>query len=639
MASTDVHEHVRRGGGTGSPFDWVSAISAIVAAIVGLVTLLTVYVAAMQILSRRQLYRLGVSTKSLGPWKPKVVTPSLLRLQTQISTPTVSLPRLVKKEWKPRITFPVGFTTKSTKADSDPEVLAEASWVNFLQALGLTPESTEFYEMQSESDLVNGIVPMRWKGRDLVGICSMLGFQSHEDKPSAKTPMPLPMLWSGPLGWLQFRASSDGCIVEYRRRAAFRNQLPQERHDYYCKFEPRPLCLKSRLSQSINGLYLPNGRLLYIGGSDPVAEKLRNRRDNTQRSVDEICEEVMSSDLTDEQMRRVFWGKKKDRPEAVRQGAIERGPSQLPQSEFLPEFLRELSELSSAITHKSEKSKNFQVLRRHPGLLSIIVEGELASIRGLDLNLCEELNRAYTDPEEVDIKSKYTLGRFRMDADLLELLKKAVLLLKPDGFYFTPTKHLCSDVNEIWQHVTDHSDKLDHIFPSAQLENSQIGERWGAGEDGIQLYHAITLCNKLQYIKMESRVMFTIEDMVIIAKASDSLRGIVKEPGTDIIWAMIMSPKLFSYLVERFGKMDVLDVLKTTVKCEKAILDCTSLNATPQDPDSVFPVPLMGDQQFSGTQVLAAFLDVFLTYFWIDKSWISDVAAYDATVPQSVTMC
>lgn len=637
MASMDVHEHLRRAGNSGSASDWISATSSIVASIVGLVTLLTVYVAAMQLLSRRQLYRLGVSTKSLGPWKSRVVTPSLLRMQTQISTPTVSLRKLVKNDWQPKITFPVGFNNKSTKADSDPEILAEASWVNFLQALGLTPECTEFYQMQSESELVNGIVPMRWKGRDLVGICSMLGFQSHEAKPSAKTPMPLPMLWSGPLGWLQFRASSEGCVVEYRRRAAFQNQLSVERHNYYIDLKPRPLCLKSRLWQSINGLYLPDDRLLYIGGSDPVAEKLRNRRENTQRSVDEICEEVMASDMTNEQLMRVVWGKKADRPKDVSPGAIEKGPSQLPQSEFLPEYLRELS---SARTRKSEQSKNVQVLRPCRGLLSIIVEGELVGIRGLDLSRCHELNRAYTDPEEVNQEFKHTLGRFRMDSDLLDLLKKAVLLLQPDGFYFTPTKHLCSDVNEIWQHVTDHSDKLDFVFPPDQLEGSEEGKQWG--ENGIHLFHAVDLCNQFQHIKMESRVMFTIEDMVIISKASNSLRGIVTESGTDIIWAMIVSPDLFSFLVKRFAIMDVQDVLKATVEYKGEVLDCTALGATPTNmgnPGTKFPVPLMSNGTFSGAQVLAAFVDVFLTYFWIDRCWISDVAVYDATIPQSVTMC
>lgn len=666
----------RRGGGnSGSAFDWISVTSSVVAAIVGLITLLTVYVAAMQILSRRQLYRLGVSTKSLGPWKPKVVTPSLLRMQTKISTPTISLPRLVAQDWQPNISFPTGFTTnKSTKAPanfihksartasgfagklakvpsglltgkplkvvSDPELLAEASWVNFLQALGLTPESTGLYEMQAEAELVNGIVPMRWKGRDLVGICSMLGFQSHEDKPSARTPMPLPMLWSGPLGWLQFRASSDGCIVEYRRRGEFKDLLSQAQYDFYDTFQPQPVCLKSRLWQSINGLYLPDDRLLYIGGEDLVTEKLKERRDNQPRSMEDICKDVVSSDLTDEQMIKALWRKKANRPDAVCPGTFKRGPSQLPQSDSLPEFLREIS---SRIIRKYEKSECLQVLKRCPGLLSMVVEGELASIRGLDLTLCDELNRVYKESGEVESKFTAALGHFRMEPELLGLLKKAVLLLKPDGFYFTPTKHLCNDVNAIWQHVTDKSEGLECIFPVVSTSNPQTGAEWGGGGDIMKLYHAMALCNQFQQFKLSSPVMFTIADMGVISKASRSLRDMVSEAGTDIIWAMIKSSDLFSYLLERFRQMgtqkDVQNLLEKTVNYEKGVLDCTSLNAKVEDPVRKFPVPLMENREFSGAQVLAAFLDVFLTYFWIEKSWTSDVAVYDATVPQSVTMC
>lgn len=691
MASMEIHQITRRGAGnSGSASDWISATSSVLAAIVGLITLLTVYVAAMQILSRRQLYRLGVSVKSLGPWKPIVVTPSLLRMQTHISTPTISLPRLVDQKWQPKISFPTGFTTGPTKAPtnfinkstrtatsiagklpkvptglptgrppnapSDPELLAEASWVNFLQALGLTPENTGLYEMQAESELVNGIVPMRWKGRDLVGICSMLGFQSHEDKPSARTPMPLPMLWSGPLGWLQFRASSDGCIVEYRRRGEFNNLLSQAQYEYYGPFQPHPIDLKSRLWHSINGLYLPNGRLLYIGGSDPVTEKLKERRDNQPRTVEEICADIVSSDRTEEQLIKVLYGKKENRP--VCPGALKRGPSQLLQSDPLPEFLRAISSRSIL---KSQKSKYTQVLKRCPGLLSMVVEGELASIRGLDLTLCDEFNRVYTEPGDVEQKYTAKLGCFRMEQELLGLLKQAVLLLKPDGFYFTPTKKLCNDVNAIWQHVTDMSEKHKCIFPVVPTNKLQNGAgrdgvppvgptstpqspiEWGGEGDIMTLYHAMALCNQFQQFKMSSPVMFTIADMGIISKASSLLRVIVTEPGTDIIWAMIESRDLFSYLLERLREMkvqqDVQDLLIKTVESKNGVLDCSPLNCRPEDDVGRFVVPLVEDRVFTGAQVLAAFLDVFLTYFWIEKSWISDVAVYDATVPQSVTMC
>lgn len=670
----DVHQNIPRGGGgSGSVSDWISATSSVIAGVVGLVTLLTVYVAAMQILSRRQLYRLGVSAKSLGRWKRAVVTPSLLRMQTQISTPTISLPRLVEKGWKPEICFPTGLGAHQrmppvgvlrtpsrvfsltglkgaqTQVPSDMEALAEASWVNFLEALGLTPETTRFYEMQAESELVNGMVPMRWKGRDLVGICSMLGFQSHEDKPSARTPMPLPMQWSGPLGWLQFRASSDGCIVEYRRRGEFKDVLPWPQYKFYSEFAPQPLCLKSRLWQSINGLYLPNDRLLYIGGSNPMTAKLKERRENTQRSINDICDDVVASNRTDGQLMKVLWGKKENRPDTVGPGGPRRGPSQIPETDsLLPEFLRDMS--NKVARKGDEMSRCLQVLKRSPGLLSMIVEGELASIRGLDLNLCDELHREYTDPDDVGLAFPHQLGRFRMNEELLKLLKDAVLLLKPDGFYFTPTKHLCSDVNNIWQHVTNKSEDLLHrnaerpegiprdLFPIVQTTKAENVEEWNVTGETLKLYHAMAICNKMQNSKIYP-VMFTIADMVIISKASDSLRDIVTKPGKDIIWAMIVCHDLFSHMVDRFGQMDAKDLLKQTVNCKNGILDCTPLKPTALEAAWTFTVPLMGDTEFSGAQVLAALMDVFLTCFWVGGGWISDVAVYDSTVPQSVTMC
>lgn len=481
----------------------------------------------------------------------------------------------------------------------------------------------------------------------------MLGFQSHDDKPSARTPMPLPMLWSGPLGWLQFRASSDGCIVEYRRRGEFNDLLSQAQYEFYDAFQPHPIDLKSRLWHSINGLYLPNGRLLYIGGSDPVTEKLKERRDNQLRTMEEICTDIVSSDLTEEQLIKVLYGKKENRPACP--GALKRGPSQLLQSDPLPEFLREISNRSIL---KSEKSKCVQVLKRCPGLLSMVVEGELASIRGLDLTLCDEFNRVYTEPGDVEQKYTEKLGCFRMEKELLGLLKKAVLLLKPDGFYFTPTKQLCNDVNAIWQHVTDMSEKHQYIFsvvPTNKLQNGagrdgvppvgkpQSPAEWDGEGDIMKLYHAMALCNQFQQFKMSSPVMFTIADMGVISKASSSLRDIVTESGTDIIWAIIESRSLFSCLLERLREIkvqqDVQNLLEKTVESKDGVLDCSSLNCRPEDAVRRFVVPLVEDRVFSGAQVLAAFLDVFLTYFWIEKSWISDVAVYDATVPQSVTMC
>lgn len=609
--------------------DWISAVCSAIAAIVSLLTLIAVYLSAIQILSRRQLYHLGISKKSLGPWKSKVVLPSLLKMETRIFTPTVSLSRLVKKGWVPNLAFPIGFTY--TPTNDDPEqVLAEASWVNFLESLGLAPEDEKYYLMQSEPELVGGIVPMRWKGRDLVGLCSMLGFQSHEEKPSFKTPMPLPMQWSGPLGWLQFRASSDSCIVEYRRRRLFDNQLSSHVHGYYSErgIPVRPVCLGSRLWQSINGLYLPNGKLLYLGGTDRKSEMLADLDKNTQ-SIEDLCNTVMASDPTDEEMRRMLWGRKAKRPDTVSPTAVEKGPTQAPESQSILESLCGLSSRDRLKEGTYDRSMTLEVLKPCPGLLSVIVEGELANVRGLDLKHCHEYHRLYTDLDEVSAKTHpHQLGRFRVDDDLLALLKDAVLNLKPDGFYFSPTFHLYRDIIEIWKHVDDQSNVLKEIFPKTKewktLSTTQNKD----------LYHAMTLCNEFQHIKITSRAVFTIDDMGVISKASVSLRRIVSQEGLDLIWAIIVSPDLFTGLVEQMAQMEVEAVIKTTVKCTGKTLDCTSLGL-----DKRYPVPLMDDGKFSGTQILAALMDVFLTYFWFESCWISDVAVYDATVPQSVIMC
>lgn len=631
--------------------DWISAVCSLVAAIVAVVTLLTVYLAAMQILSRRQVYRLGVSTKSLGPWKSKVVTPSLLRMQTQISTPTISLPNLVKKNWQPNVTFPTGLSPKT--AVPDPEcgpVLAEASWVNFLEGLGLEPiKSAALYEMQSESEMVNGIVPMRWKGRDLVGICSILGFQVPENKPDLKRPMPLPTQWSGPLGWLQFRTSSDGCIVEYRRRAVLKNQLPADIHGYYqsLKISHRPLCLVSRLWQSISGLHLPDkNKVLYIGGTNPWGKNTRDREDDVQRSTDEICDEVMKFDPTEEEIRRMLFGKKSKRPDAAQKGLSQMSQSPSASLPGLPEFLRGLGGGDFLKSSGTGKSGKMEVLNPCPGLLSVIVQGELADSRGLDFYNCHEYYTQYTDPEEVNKTTHpYKLGHLCMDLVLLELMKEAVLNLKPDGFYFSPTVNLYHNVSGIWSHVEDQTYKFKHIFQPVELENWRSDPSWANNVESpnSQLYYAMVLCNEFQRIKTTSRAMFTIDDMRMISKASESLRRIVSPQGMDLIWAIIASPELFSDLVQRFGQdsFKVQSVLDSSVKCQNGIVNCTSLSDAELDPglDGRYSVPLMGEGDFPGIRILAAFLDVFLTFFWMESKWISDVAMCDTTMPQSVTMC
>lgn len=637
-----------------SGLDWLSTISSVIAAVVALVTLLTVYLAATQILSQRRMYLLGTSVESLGPWQRKVVSPSIFKMQTRISTPVVSLPKLVEKHWKPSFIFPTGFSLPSNKGVPDIEarinVMATASWVNFLQALGLGPDETTHYTMQPQPELVNGIVPMRWTGRDLVAICSILGFQSHEDRPSFKSPTPLPMQWSGPLGWLQFRASAEGCIVEFRRRALTENQLSDRLHQYYRLLMPKdpPLRLVPRLWQSINAMTLPGERVLYIGGTDRRSEMMMEQAEANRAPIDEICDEVMNTGLGKEETMEKLWGKRSKRPTALQPEAIEMGVSQA-SSQFnsLPDFLRgdSLEDLVRSIDRKVNCNSRKEVLNRCPGLLSVIVQGELAESRGLDPSHCEEFDRVYVDAEDVNSKTHpYRLGSLCMNRDLLELVKEAILELVPDGFYFTPTKNLGSDVSEIYRHISEQSDRLNIIFPKEGLD--QWNGSLDSSEDdnkstNRQLYYAMSLCNEFQHIRRTSRAVFTINDMQIIARASESLRGMLTDSNNDLRWAMLFSPSLFAHVVQCAKFMRIEDILDANVESRDYVIDCSSLNF---DNENVYfeprhPVELLKDGSFSGTEILAAFLDAFLTFFWIERSWISDIAVYDATLPQTVTMC
>lgn len=156
-----------------SATDWVSAISSVVAVAFAVLAVATVYVAARQLLSERREYQLGLSLGALGPWQTKVKTRRLVGLK--IATPLVSIPVLLKQNWDPELTWPAGFAGLESDASrigvgsSDSEKApVKASWVNFLQALGIRSTDQSLYRMQEQSGLVNGIIPMRWAGKDLV---------------------------------------------------------------------------------------------------------------------------------------------------------------------------------------------------------------------------------------------------------------------------------------------------------------------------------------------------------------------------------------------------------------------------------------------------------------------------------------
>jgi len=641
--------------GTITKADWISAVSSFIAAVVALLTLITVYLASIQILTRRQAYRLGLSKKSLGTWKSAVVSPSSLRMQTQIKTPTLSVPLLVSRNWEPKISFPVGFEAGLGGTERDLEacrmVLAQASWVNFLEGLGVRPEDGGVLcKMQYESELVNGIVPMRWKGRDLAAICSILGFQSIEGRPNTRKLMELPTQWSGPLGWLQFRASSEGCIAEYRRRSVTKDQLPLESHRYYkgLGVMDRPFKLRSRLWQSISGMCLSDKEVIYLSEASEWAEGMTDRRGYGALSLDEICEDIMEckDELSDEEIKRRIFARQAHRPRGLGPEAFENGMPQL--SLQHPHGVSDLlRDLNSNVRATEGNSKRMAVLRPSPGNLSVSTEGELVHSRGLESDHPHEYWYIYTDKDKVGEAYKHKLGCLCMDITLLEHMKRAVLEIEPDGFYFSPSRLLNFQVAQIWSHASSISERClakKCIFSSGVAEFPAEKETRESAPER-ELYNAIKLINSLQMIKSTSNAMPTVADMVLISRASVSLRdGLIGGEGMDLIWAILASPKLFDHLFDLVTHTPMEDVIgsHSLLKFESGrfILE-QKKRPHPEErlATGEIKVELVKDGTFGGIQVVAALIDVFLNFFWIDRSWVTDIAMYDTTMPQSVTMC
>lgn len=600
--------------------------------------------------------------------------------------------------------FPGAPASTPQDGKTDPEkALAKASWVNFLTAIGVKLDDQNIYQMSAQPNLVNGIVPMRWEGKSLVAICSLLGFQSSKKRLSFKEPIKLPMQWTGPLGWLQFREGPDGCIVEYRRRAFIADQINPEVHSFY---KPVPQQTDdhgfvARLWRSINGMIIGDKKALYLGGTDERSESrakrrragenlektgsdgsrldfdvlmkgktgaLTERRDLStastavatpqtlatplipeagvkKREDDDLFEDLMKTPSKDDVMKK------------LRTPQNPKGKDEL---DLETELDAELGGLRDMLRRMREKRLGkMEVFVPCEGLLSVVVQGELANSRGLSIRDCAEYSRAYVDYNDVDQNiTPYCLGDLFMDEDLLRLMKQAVGFIKPDGFYFTPTKWLASDVGEVYRHVNrvcENPKNEEAIFPKLKLED------WPRDcKDREYLHHTMVLCNNLQHIRLHGRAYFTIGDMVVIGKAS---RGLPKVD--DLVWSMLISPDLFNDLnrafnrsIEKFKARGGWDFLNANVRCSKGILKCTDLmkscevsrdddikyaTAASTPPAKTDPmeyiVPLCSDGTFRGSQVLASFLDVLVTHFWVEKSWITDVESYDHAIPQTITMC
>lgn len=464
-------------------------------------------------------------------------------------------------------------------------------------------------------------------------------------------PMPLPMQWSGPLGWLQFRSSTNGCIVEFRIRMSVFDQIPRDIHAYWQDFQmpQEPHFLHSRLWNAIGGLCLADGRALYLGGMD----KGKGPRDieiettKEERTQANLFDDRTSEDLSAEEILLILYGKKKDRPEALQRDGdhnpsrAERGANKPGRPGILDDLLKELNELKDKL---KDVLSIKELLRPCPGLLSVAINGELADSRGLEIDNCAEYDRKIVrGSEEIDARLyPHHIGDLYMSEDLLRLVKDALLLLKPDGFYFSPTPTLVSDLGEAYEHIEQQSNKAMQIFPD-----------WGNTtfpREAIDLRNAMILCNNLQSTRKTSYAVFSVNDMRILAKASHSLKPIISgnratsSEGRDLIWAMLHCPDLSRRVCETLSREDssISQFIEARVQCNNGVLNCASLPGLGDPFDkkpAEFSTPLVEDGEYTGLQVLAALADVFITYYWIDKKWMTDVAVYDWTIPQNVIMC
>jgi hypothetical protein len=567
----------------------------------------------------------------------------------------LSLKSLVKNGWKPKFTFPAGIPkTPYTDAEEGDNLQAKAGWVNFIQALDMSPKiqsdgSAQLYEMQHASELLNGVVPMPWTGKDLVGICSILGFQSYEKSPSCREPMPLPMQWAGPLGWLQFRSSTNGCVVEFRRRMYMMNQISSSIHSHWRNRDmpQEDHFLRSRLWNAIGGFSLPNDGVLYLGGTDSCKGPRDLEPEAVEDTETQLFEDLTSADLSSDDIMLKLFGKKKDRPQALQRESDCNNPTQAdrgarnPDSDPLESLLR--LGLDKA---NSSRSGMKELLRPCPGLLSVIVNGELAYSRGLSANGCKEYDRRYVSLEDGIDPGRYPhhLGDLYMDDEILGLMKNALLLLRPDGFYFSPTRILLADLNEAYEHIEELSNKAaTEIFPTCGLTTRPPEAAKDVSDDDLR--YSLELCNDLQRRRKTGQAMFSVDDMRLLAKASHSLKPIISpdgKQGDDLVWAMICCPEVSRDVCKSLTSTNITSFLAAQFVCRGGSLSSAFLpDLTSADPEKPieYTIPLVADGTFTGTQVLAALAHVFITYYWINKAWPNNVALYDSTMPQNVLMC
>ncbi|RPA74112.1 hypothetical protein BJ508DRAFT_40257 [Ascobolus immersus RN42] len=715
--------------------DWIQTTSSLIACFAALVALFTVYQALVQHSERAQMLNSAHSTAAIGPWRKETYQRKLTQVGIPVTrTPYINLTSLVEGEtWNPSVNLPRRRNNQISTRDSDvergPDLDASyPTWPSFLEALGVSPSARgdsyhpPIYSMRSQAELVNGKVPMVWSGKDIVALCSALGFQTPvtdlaQMRECHRRPMPLPMQWSGPLGFLRFTESPFGCVLEYRSRVIHKNQIDKEIHDFYGTSSPdsAPIRLVERLWNAINGMSLDEDRsnktnpeitLLYLGGADrkkrsameassvkPDAKDasshgpgaVSNSSNDIEKDVGkalELCKnrsmgdgEVLTRAVLDKhvlsvqanEVQRLEAHTAKSDLRNLKDAKNGFGPSSKSKgSSDMPEFMKGLLQSGgggNVVTNSN--GKPFQILSPCPALFTNIIEGEMAGSRGLDLSRCITYHRRYVSAAEATGSQDsfpYSMGRLYMDLTLLKYIKRSVLNLYPDGFFYTPGLCLAQDTKQIWmnprclvkpktleslvQGAGDNTMVKSVLF-SETVTTSLVSIAQDPSDSFLRITNAIRLCNILASNRLAPSLSYTITDMRALGAAHRLLReGFAMSPEMkDLTWALVYSATLLGSIAKFFRRKSKIPIhsIILRVRAERATVfwdgrDSTHAHAN-STPNQSIVLPLVADADFTCRQVLEVYLCVLITAFWLSKKVVSDVSIYDAGMPRSLLMC
>ena len=249
-------------------------------------------------------------------------------------------------------------------------------------------------------------------------------------------------------------------------------------------------------------------------------------------------------------------------------------------------------------------------------------------------------------PQDED-RFKHHLGNLYMDDELLSIFKEAAELLRPDGYFLTLTRTLAL-ISTMCTPTSRRS--------STRLRRSASSPAWSS-TPGRPQTRTKSRCTSGWYSATSSSTSGCTTKPLTPWTTwrpsrrhhSPSLSEVHQAP--DLTWVILTCPELFAHLAQVFERVQDLgafDPLRKTVRCRGGNLDCTDpmdCEATPAmpkptaadttsdpSPQSInsekekgstterkYKIPLCGDGDFSGSQLLAAFTEVMVTYYWIEK--------------------